>query len=77
MDASLIEINPLVVTKDKQLILLDAKINIDDNALFRQPKIEKLKDTSEENELELEASENDMVYIKLDGKIGCMVNGAG
>ena len=77
MDASLIEINPLVVTKDEKLILLDAKINIDDNALFRQPQIEKLKDTSEENELELEASENDMVYIKLDGKIGCMVNGAG
>ncbi len=77
MDASLIEINPLVVTKDEQLILLDAKINIDDNALFRQPQIEKLKDASEENELELEASENDMVYIKLDGKIGCMVNGAG
>ena len=77
MDASLIEINPLVVTKDEQLILLDAKINIDDNALFRQPQIEKLKDTFEENELELEASENDMVYIKLDGKIGCMVNGAG
>ena len=77
IDASLIEINPLVVTKDKKLILLDAKINIDDNALFRQPEIEKLKDKSEENELELEASENDMVYIKLDGKIGCMVNGAG
>ena len=77
MDASLIEINPLVVTKDEQLILLDAKINIDDNALFRQTQIEKLKDTSEENELELEASENDMAYIKLEGKIGCMVNGAG
>ena len=74
---SLIEINPLVVTKDKKLILLDAKINIDDNALFRQQEIEKLKDTSEENKLELEASENDMAYIKLDGKIGCMVNGAG
>ena len=77
IDASLIEINPLVVTKDKKLILLDAKINIDDNALFRQQEIEKLKDTSEENKLELEASENDMAYIKLDGKIGCMVNGAG
>ena len=77
IDASLIEINPLVVTKDEKLILLDAKINIDDNALFRQQEIEKLKDTSEENELELEASENDMAYIKLDGKIGCMVNGAG
>ncbi len=77
IDASLIEINPLVVTKDKKLILLDAKINIDDNALFRQKEIEKLKDTSEENKLELEASENDMAYIKLDGKIGCMVNGAG
>ena len=77
LDASLIEINPLVVTKDKKLILLDAKINIDDNALFRQQEIEKLKDTSEENKLELEASENDMAYIKLDGKIGCMVNGAG
>ncbi len=77
IDASLIEINPLVVTKDKKLILLDAKINIDDNALFRQQEIEKLKDTSEENKLELEASENDMAYIKLEGKIGCMVNGAG
>ncbi len=77
IDASLIEINPLVVTKDRKLILLDAKINIDDNALFRQPEIEKLKDTSEENELELEASKNDMAYIKLNGKIGCMVNGAG
>ena len=77
IDASLIEINPLVVTKDEKLILLDAKINIDDNALFRQQEIEKLKDKSEENELELEASENDMAYIKLDGKIGCMVNGAG
>ena len=77
IDASLIEINPLVVTKDEKLILLDAKINIDDNALFRQKEIEKLKDTSEENELELEASENEMAYIKLNGKIGCMVNGAG
>jgi succinyl-CoA synthetase beta subunit len=77
IDASLIEINPLVVTKDEKLILLDAKINIDDNALYRPADIEKLKDTSEENDLELEASENDMVYIKLDGKIGCMVNGAG
>tara|TARA_A100001011_G_scaffold180642_1_gene189513 strand:- start:2373 stop:3557 length:1185 start_codon:yes stop_codon:yes gene_type:complete len=77
MDASLIEINPLVVTKKKELILLDAKINIDENALFRQQEIENLKDLSEENPLELEASENDMVYIKLDGKIGCMVNGAG
>ena len=65
------------MTKDGKLILLDAKINIDDNALYRQAEIEKLKDTSEENDLELEASENDMVYIKLDGKIGCMVNGAG
>ena len=74
IDASLIEINPLVVTKDEKLILLDAKINIDDNALYRQADIEKLKDTSEENDLELEASENDMVYIKLDGKIGCMVD---
>ena len=77
IDASLIEINPLVVTKEGKLILLDAKINIDDNALYRQADIEKLKDISEENDLELEASENDMVYIKLDGKIGCMVNGAG
>jgi len=77
IDASLIEINPLVVTKDSKLILLDAKINIDDNALFRQPEIKKLKDISEENKLELEASKNDMVYIKLNGKIGCIVNGAG
>ncbi len=77
LDASLIEINPLVVTKEKKLVLLDAKINIDDNALFRQPELEKLKDLSEENKLELEASKNDMAYIKLDGQIGCMVNGAG
>ena len=77
IDASLIEINPLVVTKEGKLILLDAKINIDDNALYRQADIEKLKDVSEENDLELEASEHDMAYIKLDGKIGCMVNGAG
>ena len=77
LDASLIEINPLVVTEEKKLVLLDAKINIDDNALFRQPELEKLKDLSEENQLELEASQNDMAYIKLDGQIGCMVNGAG
>ena len=76
-DASLIEINPLVITKENKLICLDAKINFDDNALFRQPDILKLRDLNEEEPTEIEASKNDLAYIKLDGKIGCMVNGAG
>ncbi len=76
-DASLIEINPLIITKGNDLICLDAKINFDDNALFRQPDILALRDLNEEEPTEIEASKNDLAYIKLDGKIGCMVNGAG
>ena len=77
LDASTIEINPLVLNKSGQLVLLDAKISLDDNALFRHPDLLSLKDLSEENEMELEAAQNNMNYIKLDGEIGCMVNGAG
>ena len=77
LDASTIEINPLVIDKSGQLVLLDAKISLDDNALFRHPDLLTLKDLSEENEMELEAARHDMNYIKLDGQIGCMVNGAG
>ena len=76
-DASLIEINPLVITKHKKLICLDAKMNFDDNALYRQPDILKLRDLKEEEPIEIEASKNNLAYIKLDGSIGCMVNGAG
>ncbi len=76
-DASLVEINPLVVTKQKNVIAIDAKMNFDDNALFRHPEILDLKDELEENPLELEAQKFDLNYIKLDGTIGCMVNGAG
>jgi len=76
-DASLIEINPLVLTKNEDLICLDAKINFDDNALYRQPEILKLRDLSEEDPKEIEASKHNLSYIKLDGNIGCMVNGAG
>ncbi len=76
-DASLIEINPLVITKHKKLICLDAKMNFDDNALYRQPDILKLRDLNEEEPIEIEASKNNLAYIKLDGSIGCMVNGAG
>ena len=77
LDAESIEINPLTLTKSGELILLDAKITLDDNSLFRHPEFLALKDLSEENEMELEASTNDMNYIKLNGEIGCMVNGAG
>ncbi len=77
LDAGLLEINPLVVTGDGQLKALDAKMNFDSNALFRQKEIQALRDESEENEAELEASKHDLNYIKLDGSIGCMVNGAG
>ena len=76
LDATTIEINPLVLNKEGNFLLLDAKISIDDNALFRHPELEILKDLSEEDPLELEASEYDMNYVKLNGSIGCMVNGA-
>jgi succinyl-CoA synthetase beta subunit len=76
-DASLIEINPLIVTKDENLLCLDAKINFDDNALYRNPDILTLKDLNEEEPLETEAGKHNLAYIKLNGKIGCMVNGAG
>ncbi len=76
-DASLIEINPLIVTKDEKLLCLDAKMNFDDNAIFRRPDILKLRDLSEEDPAEIEASKYDLAYIKLNGSIGCMVNGAG
>jgi len=76
-DANLIEINPLVLTKNQNLICLDAKINFDDNALYRQEEILSLKDNNEIDPIELEASKHDLSYIKLDGNIGCMVNGAG
>tara|TARA_B100000700_G_scaffold308455_1_gene386197 strand:- start:1346 stop:2503 length:1158 start_codon:yes stop_codon:yes gene_type:complete len=76
-DASLIEINPLVITKQGKLICLDAKINFDDNALFRQPEILELRDLNEEEPVEIKASKHDLAYIKLNGSIGCMVNGAG
>tara|TARA_B100001123_G_scaffold11681_1_gene13837 strand:+ start:187 stop:1347 length:1161 start_codon:yes stop_codon:yes gene_type:complete len=76
-DASLIEINPLILTKDDNLLCLDAKINFDDNALYRHPEILLLKDLNEEDPIETKASKYNLSYIKLDGKIGCMVNGAG
>src|SRR5229473_2911935 len=77
MDASLVEINPFLLTKDNRLIALDAKINFDDNALFRHPDFRDLRDLNEEEPLEIEASKFDLNYIKLDGNIACMVNGAG
>ena len=76
-DASLIEINPLIINKDNNIICLDAKMNFDDNAMFRRPEILKLRDLSEEDPAEIEASKHDLAYIKLNGSIGCMVNGAG
>ena len=76
-DANLIEINPLIITKNNKIVCLDAKMNFDDNALFRRPEIFKLRDLSEEEPAEIEASKYDLAYIKLDGSIGCMVNGAG
>jgi succinyl-CoA synthetase beta subunit len=76
-DASLVEINPLIVTNQEQVVALDAKINFDDNALFRHPDIVALRDLDEEDPLEIEASKYDLNYISLDGNIGCMVNGAG
>ena len=76
-DASLIEINPLILTKSNELICLDAKMNFDDNAIFRRPEIYELRDLNEEDPTEIEASKYDLAYIKLNGSIGCMVNGAG
>ena len=76
-DANLIEINPLIITKSNDLICLDAKMNFDDNAIFRRPEILKLRDLNEEDPAEIEASKHDLAYIKLNGSIGCMVNGAG
>jgi succinyl-CoA synthetase beta subunit len=76
-DASLIEINPLIISKENKLICLDAKMNFDDNAIFRRPEILKLRDLNEEDPAEIEASRHDLAYIKLNGSIGCMVNGAG
>ena len=76
-DASLIEINPLIVTETEDLICLDAKMNFDDNAIFRRPEILELRDLNEEDPAEIEASKHDLAYIKLNGSIGCMVNGAG
>ena len=77
LDASMVEINPLILTKQGKIICLDAKINFDDNALFRHPEISALRDLNEEDPTEIEASKYDLSYIKLDGNIGCMVNGAG
>lgn len=77
MDASLVEINPFLLTKDNRLIALDAKVNFDDNALYRHKEYAELRDLNEEEPLETEASKYDLNYIKLDGNIGCMVNGAG
>jgi succinyl-CoA synthetase beta subunit len=76
-DASLIEINPLILTKSGDLIALDAKVTFDDNALYRHPDIREFRDLSEEDPLEVEASKYSLNYIRLDGNIGCMVNGAG
>ena len=76
-DASLVEVNPLIVTNTNKLLCLDAKVNFDDNAIYRHPEIEELRDENEEDEYEREAAKYDLAYIKLDGNIGCMVNGAG
>jgi len=77
LDSSLVEINPLIITADDEVVALDAKINIDDNCFFRRPDLVELRDLSEEDVLEVEASEHNLTYIALDGTIGCMVNGAG
>jgi succinyl-CoA synthetase beta subunit len=77
MDCSLLEINPLITTKDGKVLALDAKINFDDNALFRHPELESLRDLNEEDAQEIEAKKWDLSYISLEGNIGCLVNGAG
>ncbi len=76
-DANMVEVNPLILTKENKVVCLDAKVNFDSNALFRHPEIIKLRDLNEEDPTEIEASKHDLAYIKLDGSIGCMVNGAG
>jgi len=76
-DANLVEVNPLILTQENNLICLDAKMNFDDNSIFRHPEILELRDLNEEEPAEIEASKHDLAYIKLDGSIGCMVNGAG
>ena len=76
-DANMVEINPLILTKEKKIVCLDAKVNFDSNALFRHPEILELRDLNEEDPAEIKASKHDLAYIKLDGSIGCMVNGAG
>ena len=76
-DANMVEVNPLILTKEKKIVCLDAKVNFDSNALFRHPKILELRDLNEEEPTEIEASKHELAYIKLDGSIGCMVNGAG
>ena len=76
-NAAMVEINPLVITGDKKLIALDGKVSFDDNALFRHTDVQEMRDLNEEDPLEIEAGENNLNYIKLDGNIGCMVNGAG
>ena len=76
-DANLVEINPLILTKENNLLCLDAKMNFDDNSIFRHPEILELRDLNEEDPTEIKASKYDLAYIKLDGNIGCMVNGAG
>ncbi len=76
-DANMVEVNPLILTKEEKIICLDAKVNFDSNALFKHPEIMELRDLNEEDPIEIEASKHDLAYIKLDGNIGCMVNGAG
>ena len=75
--ANMVEVNPLILTKEKKIVCLDAKVNFDSNALFKHPEIMELRDLNEEDPTEIEASKHDLAYIKLDGNIGCMVNGAG
>ena len=72
-DASMVEINPLILTEEGNIVCLDAKVNFDDNALFKHPEIADLRDLSEEDPIEIEASKHDLSYIKLDGSIGCMM----
>src|SRR5207237_6271452 len=76
-DASLVEVNPLILTGDGRVLALDAKLNFDDNALFRHPDIVAMRDLDEEDPAEVEASKSDLNYIQLEGNIGCLVNGAG
>ena len=76
-DANMVEVNPLILTQEGKIVCLDAKVNFDDNALFKHPEIMELRDLNEEEPAEIEASKEDLAYIKLDGSIGCMVNGAG